>query len=70
MRHEHLTGALVELSEIAKTSSGAHRLLHHPSETCDGAEVMAAPKPPQLRHRVESIAGHGCHETLTRNPNP
>jgi hypothetical protein len=70
MRHEHLTGALVELSEIAKTSSGAYRLLHHPSEACDGAEVMAAPKPPQRRHRVESIAGHGCNETLTRNLDP
>ena len=70
MRHEHLAGALVELSEIATTSSGAHCILHHLSEACDGAEVMAALKPLQLRHRVESIAGHGCNETLTRNPNP
>src|SRR5712691_2259829 len=70
MRHEHLAGAMVELSETATTSFGAHCILHHPSEAGDGAEVMAALKPLQLRHRMESIAGYGCNETLTRNPNP
>ena len=40
MRHQHPTGALVELQEIGKTSSGTDRVLHHPPEAFDGVEVM------------------------------
>jgi len=42
MRHEHVAGALIELQESAKTSSGPDRILHHPPEACNGVEVMAA----------------------------
>ena len=40
MRHEHLAGALVELMQISKTSSGPDGILHHPPEAFDGVEVV------------------------------
>src|SRR5713101_2080186 len=33
MRHQHPPGALVELRQIGKTSSGTDGVLHHPPET-------------------------------------
>ena len=42
MRHEHLAGALVELSEMVKTSSRTNGVLHHAPEAFDGVEVMSA----------------------------
>ena len=42
MSHEHVAGALVELQEVAKTSSCANRILHHPPEAFNRVEVMAA----------------------------
>jgi hypothetical protein len=41
MRHEHLAGASVELSEIAETSSSSNRLLHHAPEAFDRVQVMS-----------------------------
>ena len=40
MCHQHPTGALVELRQIGKTSSGTDGVLHHPPETFDGVEVV------------------------------
>ena len=40
MRHEHPTGALVELREITKTSTRADGVLHHAPEAFNGVEVM------------------------------
>jgi len=40
MRHEHLAGALVELSQIAKTASCTNRVFHRPPEAFDGIEVV------------------------------
>src|SRR5437764_4787479 len=42
MRHEHLAGALVELSEMVKTSSRTNGVLHHAPEAFDGVAVMSA----------------------------
>ena len=41
MRHENPAGALVELVEIAKTSSSTNGILHHPPKAFDRVEVMA-----------------------------
>ena len=41
MGHEHLACALVYLLEIAKTSPGADRVLHHPPDAFNGVEVVA-----------------------------
>src|SRR6266567_9185289 len=40
MCHQHPTGALVELRQIGKTSSGTDGVLHHPPKTFDGVEVV------------------------------
>src|SRR5207248_785071 len=40
MRHEHLTGSLVELREITKTAACADGVLHHAPEAFDGVDVM------------------------------
>ena len=41
MGPEYLAGALVELRQSRKTSSGADRVLHDAPEACNGIEVMA-----------------------------
>ena len=41
MGHEYLAGALVELMQSRKTSSGADRVLHDAPEAFNGIEVMA-----------------------------
>jgi hypothetical protein len=40
MRQEHLTGALVELMQIGKTSSGPDGIFHDPPEAFDRIEVV------------------------------
>ena len=42
MRHEHVTGTLVERREIAPTSSRANGVLHHPPEAFNRVEVVPA----------------------------
>ena len=40
MRHEHLAGALVELSQIANPASCTNRVFHRPPDAFDGIEVV------------------------------
>src|SRR5262245_14041951 len=40
MRHEYLTGALVELLEIGQAASSADGVLHHAPEAFNGIEVV------------------------------
>jgi hypothetical protein len=41
LRHEDLPGSLVELMEIAQTSSRSNSVFHHPPKAFHGIEMMA-----------------------------
>src|SRR5688500_20279749 len=48
MRHEHLAGALVELSQIAKTAACTNRVFHRPREAFGGIEVGTTVGPGEM----------------------
>ena len=60
MGHAHLARAVVELLQIRKTPSGAHRVLHGAPEAFDGIEVMATMGREAMAAKLALIVVEGC----------
>jgi hypothetical protein len=69
MRHEHLTGSLVELREIRKTSSRADGVLHHPPEAFDGVEVVTTMGRQEMQAKLSAVVVK-CRVKLVRPMDP
>ena len=57
MRHEHLAGALVELSESAKTSSRPKRILPRAPEAFERVAVMSTGCREQMALKATCVVG-------------
>src|SRR2546430_17541091 len=64
MCHQHPTGALVELLQIGKTSSGTDGVLHHPPETFDGVEVVPTMGGEEMEAKLLAVVVEGRVELM------
>jgi hypothetical protein len=59
MRHEHVAGALVELMQSGKTSSGSDGVLHHAPEAFDGVEVVPTMRRQAMKASLSMVVVEG-----------
>jgi hypothetical protein len=64
MRHEHSTRALVELMQVGKAPSGANPVLHHPPESFDGIEMVAAMSWQEMQPKLAMVVVECCVELV------